>query len=107
MNWPKITKNTPLEEIKRTHQQIWQYVVENGEKPNTPYLHHCVLCEYASIIRGESKKGICNYCPVDVYNASCCLNGLFRKWAFGTDEIKELYAKAIRDVPFKYDLEKE
>lgn len=54
MDWPKITDDTPLEEIKRIHQQIWQYVVENGEKPKTPYIQNCVLCEYGYVLAGHN-----------------------------------------------------
>lgn len=36
MNWPEITEETPIEEVKRIHQMIWDYVIENGEKPDTP-----------------------------------------------------------------------
>lgn len=109
MDWPEITKDTPLEEIKRIHQQIWQYVVENGKKPETPYRTNCVLCSYVLL-----HKNSCTDCAVDWGNecASCCTEDtLYDRWrraryyCNNKEQRKEL-AEKIRDIPFKYELEK-
>lgn len=47
VKYSKITKDTPIEELKRIHQAIWDYVIENNRKPCTPYVSNCVACEYA------------------------------------------------------------
>lgn len=56
--WPEITKNTPIEKVKKIHQQIWNYVIEHGKKPKTPYYFDCVACEYASL-------------KINIYNGWC------------------------------------
>lgn len=47
VKYSKITEDTPIEELKRIHQAIWDYVIENNRKPCTPYVSNCVACEYA------------------------------------------------------------
>lgn len=101
MDWPEITKDTPLEEIKRIHQQIWQYVVENGEKPETPYLSDCVCCSYCVARYG----GNCFYFPAKWHDESGCCHesSEFDIWNHSRTEET---AQAVRDIPFKYELEK-
>lgn len=110
MDWPEITKDTPLEEIKRIHQRIWQYVVENGEKPSdTGYQCNCVLCEYDIVISDVSNDN-CDSCPVATDNRYRCLNGMYGLWdeavCSGDIILAKSLAEKIRDIPFKYELEK-
>lgn len=117
MNWPEITKDTSLEEVRRIHRVIWQYVVENGYKPDTPYQHNCALCEYTYIHHLK-----CTNCPAKwkmdeipygaiycgqegspyYWWATCCRN-MFLKTT-GHEFIpytKTQLAEMIRDIPFK------
>ena len=64
--WPIITKDTPLSEIKEIHRRIWDYVIEHGEKPETPYESDCVLCEYDRAF-GDA----CWHCPARWSGAYC------------------------------------
>lgn len=107
--WPEITKDTPLEEVRRIHKRIWQYVVDHGKKPETPYLHGCVLCEY-DLAFGN---GGCLKCPVIPYSLEKtnepitspmlhCLNGLYYLWRNASLRSKKTeFAVKIRDIPFK------
>lgn len=102
MHWPEITKDTPLTEVKRIHQAIWDYVIEHGEKPNAPYISTCVGCEYAS--------GLCPYCPIcwpenPNFVKTCIFGGLFTQWRSASGQEKVDLAHQIRDLPFKYELE--
>lgn len=109
MNWPKITKDTPLEEVKRIHQKIWDYAIEHGEKPSTPYRNDCAACEYCHVT--------CKHCPIDwkddligIVLFGC--SRLYRAWN-GAQHISEneeraiSLAKKIRDIPFKYETREE
>lgn len=105
MYWPEITKEIPLEEIKRIHQQIWQYVVETGRKPITPYYADCVACEYDNKMKG----GMCRNCPIlwgGQFNDCMAIGSEYRHWEHSIclDEYKER-AKAVRDAKFKFELE--
>lgn len=106
MYWPEITKDTPLEEIKRIHQQIWQYVVENGKKPATPYLFSCSACEYVAEFTDSWELGHCDICPIAWGERRSKIEPcgeLYYQWSeFPTKET----AEQIRDIPFKYELEK-
>lgn len=109
-NWPKISLDTPIEELQRIHRSIWQYVVEHGTKPSTPYAYDCVACEYAMFKRSlENSKGSrCRYCPINWDETrgrvNCC--SLYSNWTvestINSDSEKARgYALKIRDVPFK------
>lgn len=105
MEWPEITAETPLSEVKRIHQLIWDYVIEHREKPETPYRNNCVLCQYAlSKQRWYSDLGdMCKYCPVKWPDEKKYTNGkclLYERWCWTRDP--EL-AKQIRDVLFEGD----
>lgn len=105
MYCPKITKDTPLEEIKRIHRQIWKYVVKIGRKPYTPYCFHCVDCEYVRVTE-NSLLNCYNKCPIAWFSTT--EDGLpcgteFYQWL--DCQTKET-AEKIRDIPFKYELEK-
>lgn len=102
--WPTITADTPIEDLRRIHKEIWDYVVANGKKPNTQYVYECVLCEYAYICARQvtpnsdrSWQVMCNYCPS---NLQCRNAGsLFSKWTGNYDPIiKRFLAKHIRDT---------
>ena len=101
MQWLTITKNTLLEEVKRIHQDIWQYVVDNGEKPITPYVSNCALCEYVRI-----HDFSCIACPVKWHDSFTCYNPYhineYVQWMLDPSAAN---AKRIRDILFKYELE--
>lgn len=102
MHWPEITKGTPLTEVKRIHQAIWDYAIEHGEKPKTPYISDCAGCEYTS--------GLCSYCPIcwpenSYFEKICILGGLFTQWRETSGQEKVDLVCKIRDLPFKYELE--
>lgn len=119
MDWPEITKDTPLEEVRRIHRAIWQYVVENGEKPDTPYECDCVLCEYTGV-----RYLTCDGCPAKwqmdkiLYKADECTQKgspyyWWRKYRWSgyyqfidherIPYTKTQLAEMIRDIPFKGD----
>ena len=113
MDWAKITKDTPLEEIKRIHQTIWDYAIENGRKPDTPYVCNCAACEWHCIHTGNrpGNYGIDNLCydgcpiawdgiPLRFIGEFC--GKAFYEW---DDNPTPENAKRIRDMPFKYELE--
>lgn len=107
MDWPEITKDTPQTEVKRIHQLIWNYVIEHGKKPFTPYVNDCVLCVYAQNTiphRVHYIETLCRFCPASwTENIACPYDeSLFNRWNKTRDP--EL-AKQIRDIPFKYELE--
>lgn len=107
MEWPKITEDTPLEEVKLVHQAIWDCVSRTGVKPNTPYFASCVACEYDNAIN----KGSCRSCPIlwGGGRAFTCGSAgseyFYWEHSESLDEFKER-AKAVRDVKFKFELEK-
>lgn len=112
MHWPEITKDTPLTEVKRIHQAIWNYVIEHGEKPDTPYHGDCVGCEY-EFLYPRSIDTLCKICPIYWPKTadgtrSCigdCNSGLYDRFMNGGDFERLEVAKQIRDLPFKYELE--
>lgn len=127
MHWPKITKDTPLTEVKRIHQAIWDYVIEHGEKPDEAFAQYtlgCSVCEYAKLVMsGQQYKAVgvcddfgniytpnnfCLDCPIKWPNNQYCpsRNSIYRRWTNENDSFrKSNIAKQIRDLPFKYELE--
>lgn len=63
MDWPTITNDTTVEEAFEIHRRIWDDVLTRFErtgeleKPDTPYVSDCVLCQYAHMG--------CSCCPAD------------------------------------------
>lgn len=106
--WPKITKDIPMEELKRIHQAIWDYVIKYGKKPKTPYLLGCVCCAYDSWYLND-----CNYCPIiwpkNLFGHATCAgdNGLHTQWLRAIGEEKTALAHQIRDLPWKFEIEGE
>ena len=109
MNWPTITKETPIEELQKIHQSIWEYVIQHGIKPITPYESNCVACEYALIVAPKPARtrydDICPYCPIKWPNDRICIDpdSIFSKWVrkFVPKDDEKQYATQIRDVSFK------
>lgn len=106
IKWSEITKDTPIEEVKMIHQKIWDYVIEHGDKPKTPYLCCCAACEY------KNTQGIkCVSCPIiwpeNRFGDHVChdINGLHTKWANAIGERKIELACQIRDIPWKFEME--
>lgn len=101
--WPKITVNTTLDELKEIHKRIWDYVIEYGRKPSTPYFSDCVCCEYDNlqVIEHHHSFSDCHYCPLG--KGFCNSVGLYRKWVSveKSDSIEAKHlATLIRDAPF-------
>lgn len=94
-NWPKITKDTTIEELKEIHKRIWLYAAEHGEKPDTPYNSNCVLCEWDTINEGTDCS-MCPYKPKDENEK--CLDGLYNKWLNAADEEVEKIALQIANI---------
>lgn len=109
--WPEITSDTPLEVVRDIHRRIWDYVIEHGEKPDTPYKLDCVLCSY-------SKD--CENCPArwslletDEGDPPCLnYDSPYYDWCTWSliendSEIVKEYAIKVRDIPFKEELKNE
>lgn len=100
--WPKITKDTPVEVMRKTHQKIWQYVMDHDEKPDCLYISKCVACEYVF----RSNKG-CEQCPIEWPGSGNCFkpDGLYRQWLkfMSTEQYSRArqLARLIRDVKWK------
>lgn len=106
LKWPEITKDTPMEEVKRIHQRIWDYVIEHGKKPDTPYTVDCAACTYITLQREQ-----CNDCPIlwpknNRGDRICCINdGIYNQWRHATGKEKTELARQIRDLPWKFESE--
>ncbi len=112
--YPKVTADTPIEELQDIHKRIWDYTIQHGEKPDNPYIDKCVACEYACGICGfdselENRPAIltdiielCNNCPIKWEDGLICYQtgSLYRRWYFSYGDIHDEYAKQIRDVEF-------
>lgn len=106
--WPTITADMDIGELRLIHKKIWQYVVDNDRKPNVPYFSGCALCQYARILNGNISSGMCKKCPADWSVGGVCSNhqSLFSMWHYESDRVRRReYAEAIRDISFKSDLE--
>lgn len=107
MDWPVITAKTSMEEIKEIHQRIWDYVIENGHKPDTPYPSSCVLCAFdEKYSPKEFPTRYCYFCPMSgIDPTNGCLNRLFDRYFFSEGETRTAYAKQIRDIQICTDEE--
>lgn len=118
MEWPKITAETPIEEIQRIHKRIWNYVIEHGEKPETPYAYDCVACTYVKLKRSidltTDAAFHCESCPIDWGDLGTCggYASVYKLWSKlskdARDDFSTYYrtdanciAVVIRDIPFK------
>lgn len=102
--WPTITVNTTLDELKEIHEHIWNYVIEHGCKPLTPYFNDCACCEYdeqkiLETLNNCETPVSCYFCPLG--KTFCDTGGLYTRWIkeLNIDEAKRL-ATLIRDAPF-------
>lgn len=113
-NWPEITTETTMEKLQEIHKRIWQYVIENGYKPDTPYTASCAACEYAfkvaeMVFPSDSLRHMCDCCPAiwvgDI--ETCCYHPLspYDRWynarLFDHKKEQKIYAAMVRDVEFK------
>lgn len=124
--WPKIDANTDPKEIQRIHEDIWNYVIENGHKPQTQYIFDCVLCEYAaaryheftSKYSGLTTVSHCDFCPAiwdpEDIDLSYCWESWspYSKWLpndnpLYDEEQSRKAAEQIRDIPFDFNKVKE
>ena len=114
MTWPEITSDTPFDEIRTIHERIWDYVIETGVKPNTPYRSNCALCEYVfkqEIKNVETCARYCDYCPAiwdQLDKTTCCYDmcSPYSEWfpsnhPFYDAEICKQAAIKVRNIPFK------
>lgn len=97
--WPEITVDTTLDELKEIHERIWNYAIEHYQKPETPYFSNCACCEYDMI---SEPVTICRYCPLG--QDFCEAGGIYYRWVQAitqrdVEEAKRL-ATLIRDAPF-------
>lgn len=98
--WPKITVDTTIEELQYIHKKIWQYAMDNGCKPITPYTGDCAACEYVACVVG------CDNCPIDWPDGLTCRcptdEDLFSRWCNARSKNEALIlARQIRDVKWK------
>lgn len=72
----------------------------------TPYLSDCAACEYDRFYHD-----VCIKCPIiwpdDGSRYNCILGGLYTKWRKATGEQKTELARQIRDLPWKFEQEKD
>lgn len=95
IRWPKITKDTTIEELREIHKRIWLYVAEHGDKPGTPYGLDCALCEWDTVNQGTN----CSMCPYKPKNENeKCLDGLYGKWLDAEGEEAEKIALQIANL---------
>lgn len=108
MEWPKITAETTVEELQRVHRVIWQYAVENGHKPVTPYEADCPACEYVRCRYGSGNT--CDFCPINWGDLGYCTDPLsvFYMWISAIKQettagniMAMRLAAIIRDVKFR------
>lgn len=120
MEWPEITTDTPIEEVKRIHQKIWDYAIKHEEKPETPYKCDCAACEYVK--QSCVERFDCQFCPIiwpkNAKGNQVCdkEGGLYVLWDLacwdakfrnGDPQKSTELAHQIRDLPWKFETEKE
>lgn len=102
--YPDITKNTPMEELMRIHKDFWNYAMEHGDLPPSKFFSGaspvCQLFE-------------CRDCPIiwpknDSGDRLCTIrNGFAHRWDVATGQEKTELARQIRDLPWKFEQEKD
>ncbi len=97
--WPKITADTPIEEVQDIHKRIWDYTIQHGAKPVTGYMYECAACEYV-YVKNKDVRNKCEFCPIKWPDGLKCyqVGSLFWEWGDAGDR---KFAKQIRDVKFK------
>lgn len=114
MGYPVITKRTVLEELKHVHQEIWNYVIEHGEKPQTIYRNDCVCCEYVMLENRYKNltREKCDKCPIlwpqNLKKMRYCdgPGGIYTTWHLcNIPNERQKLAKQIRDLPWKFESE--
>lgn len=103
--WPEITEDTTIEDAKRIHQRFWDYIIDNGEAPTDRYVSNvspvCYVvgrCTKCPIIWPKNENGKC-LCTIN--------NGLYSRWYNASGEEKSKLARQIRDLPWKFEQEKD
>lgn len=101
--WPSITANTTLEETQFIHRIIWDYAIEYGKKPITPYINNCPACEWAWIRKPKGRESICSACPIAWPDGKNCMetSSLYASWRVATGSADQDYARTIRNVEWK------
>lgn len=98
-----------------THKRFWNYIAENpgtekyyaltkmtNEEKYQLGFYYCTACKYAKE---------CSDCPFNLEHDSSwmrtnCLGGLYKKWVDETDlDLQSEYARQIRDLPVRDDVE--
>lgn len=75
--WPEITVDTTLDELREIHECIWDYAIEHLRKPITPYFSNCAFCEYMRQMYSD-RRGylLCRECPI----SAICKGDLYDCW---------------------------
>lgn len=106
MDWPTITKDTPIEKVFEIHRMIWDDVLDRFErtgelrKPNTPYFCDCVFCECRSIVSTKCAKCLADWRPmIDGPLYSCMNSYIYNMYLYHQDHCKRtwLYRQSFRD----------
>lgn len=61
--WPEITVDTTLDELREIHERIWDYAINFFRKPITPYFSNCAFCEYMRQLDSQAMPD-CGRCPL-------------------------------------------
>lgn len=114
--WPEISKDTPIEELKRIHKMIWDCAIENeGRKPDAPYISRCVACSYSALITTDDNWWRrCNNCPIkwpgrercshvgSLYDAYCNTRRIYDEHPNEENHNRLIeLCEAIRDIEWK------
>lgn len=121
MNWPTITKDTPIDKVFEIHRMIWNDVLElyhaTGSlyddlgylnKPSTPYIYNCALCDYVFWC-SPNRRVDCENCPANWGSDEGCqqYDGLYKRLLYFDPKRGETITsliEAIRDIKPKEEL---
>lgn len=107
LNWPKITKDTSIKQVKKLHRRIWGYVIKHGVKPETPYFYNCAACDYDDARSITDRSKVCKNCPIEWPENIGCQHdsSLYIKWYLAKNSFyKQLLAIRIYFIRFKKDV---
>lgn len=102
-SWPIVDERTPVDQLEFIHKKIWNYVIEHGEKPDTPYLNNCVACDSAKHVDFGVAIIVCCQCPIKWPDEAICRCSwsLYNRWRQSDGEVSIELAKQIRDVDWR------
>ena len=113
----KLTKELAI----KLHRELWDWLYHNPSKEKEDWpkwewnggdiisaQNECFLCEYDDQNRDPYMDSCCVYCPLDWVSKESChdTDSYYWKWDFAkTPKTRKKYAKLIRDLPEKKDIE--